>query len=300
MSRFLIHLGDCIEYLESRDTSSCGIDLTFLDPPFNQGKEYREHDDRMDEEEYWSWMRRVCELVYDHSSRGAAIYFMQREKNTESVMRVLREAGWNFQNLIVWKKMTSAIPSQVRFGKAYQVIAYAVKEPRARAFNRLRIDPPLPKGYYPRENGIFVTDVWDDIRELTSGYFARDEALFEDDGTRTHKQQSPVALLLRIILSSSGVGDCVFDPFAGTGTTLSVASQTGRRGIGVEKDYVNFGRIENRLAQFRTADSVEQYRDYYRFTVGLNAIWPYVKSWSVDPVEQVVPQHLLLDRQSGQ
>jgi len=25
---------------------------------------------------------------------------------------------------------------------------------------------------YQREKGMYVTDVWDDIRELTSGYFA--------------------------------------------------------------------------------------------------------------------------------
>ena len=24
----------------------------------------------------------------------------------------------------------------------------------------------------PRKNGVFITDCWDDVRELTSGYFA--------------------------------------------------------------------------------------------------------------------------------
>ena len=71
-------------------------------------------------------------------------------------------------------------------------------------FNRLRIDYPLRPGQkQERENGIFVTDVWDDIREMTSGYFAGDEALRDESGERVHKQQSPIALLLRIILSSS-------------------------------------------------------------------------------------------------
>jgi len=32
-------------------------------------------------------------------------------------------------------------------------------------FNRLRINPPLPPAYkYEREDGMYVTDVWDDIR----------------------------------------------------------------------------------------------------------------------------------------
>ena len=203
----LVFLDDCTRFLADNAKEAPPFDFTFLDPPFNQGKEYREHDDRLDDGEYWDWMREVCRLTLERSSEGAAMYFMQREKNAESVLRVLRESGWHFQNLIVWRKKTSAIPSQVRYGKAYQIIAFATKGWRARVFNRLRINPPLPNGYKPREKGIFVTDVWDDIRELTSGYYAGDEALRCEDGERIHKQQSPVALLLRMILSSTNPGD---------------------------------------------------------------------------------------------
>ena len=268
-----IHLGDCTRFLSEQHRDAPDFDLTFLDPPFNQGKDYRQHDDSMTDAEYWDWMREVCKLTLLNSSPGAAMYFMQREKNTEEVLRVLRESGWHFQNLIIWKKKTSAVPSTVRYGKAYQIIAYATNGPRARVFNRLRINPPLPNGYSPRENGIYVTDIWDDIRELTSGYFAGDEALRNPDGERVHKQQSPIALLLRIVLSSTKPGDFVFDPFAGTGTTLSVASQLGRAAIGVEKDSVNFEQIEKRLSRVRDTDSVERYRKDYAHTAELDEIW---------------------------
>ena len=270
----LVFHDDCERFFEESAKDAPPFDFTFLDPPFNQGKEYREHDDRLDDAEYWGWMREVCRLTLDHSSQGAAMYFMQREKNAENVLRVLRESGWRFQNLIVWRKKTSAIPSEVRYGKAYQVIAFATKGPRARVFNRLRIDPPVPNGYKPRENGMFVTDVWEDIRELTSGYYAGDEALRDDDGGRVHKQQSPVSLLLRMILSSTKPGDCVFDPFSGTGTTLVVASQLSRFGVGVEKDEVNFDWMKARLRDARDADSVTQYRGHYKHTASLNEIWP--------------------------
>ena len=109
--------------------------------------------------------------MYTLTSNGGAIYFMQREKNTEYVLQCLRNTGWTFQNLIIWKKKTSAVPGTKRFGKHYQVIAFATKGKTPRVFNRLRIDPPLPVGYkHERENGMYVPDVWDDIRELTSGY----------------------------------------------------------------------------------------------------------------------------------
>ena len=143
-----------------------------------------------------------------------------------------------------------------------------------RIFNRLRIDPPLLYGYAPRDNGIFVPDVWDDIRELTSGYFAGDEALRSKGGERAHKQQSPIALLLRMVLSSTVPGDCVFDPFCGTGTTLVVASQLGRHSIGVEKDSVNINHIKQRLSHIRPSDSLIKHRAVYACTLDLNEIWP--------------------------
>ncbi|MXX84374.1 MAG: site-specific DNA-methyltransferase [Chloroflexi bacterium] len=279
-------------FLQSSAFAESAIDLTFLDLPFNQAKEYASHDDDMPEGEYWNWMRDVCRAVYEQTSQGGAIYFMQREKNSEQVLRCLREAGWALQNLIIWKKLTSAVPMSRRFGKHYQIIAYATKGRRARVFHRLRIDPPLPANYrQKRKNGMYVTDIWDDIRELTSGYYAGDEALRNDDGQRFHKQQAPLALLLRIILSSTLPGDLVFDPFAGTGTTLVVARQLNRRGLGVEIDPDNAACIRERLRETRPADDIRRYFEHYQYTENLPEIWA---GDNVDEQENVL--HLPLFR----
>jgi len=276
---FRIMQGDCEELLQEdilHETKFFkAIDLTFLDPPFNQAKYYANHNDNMPEEEYWQWMERIAEKVYQLTASGGAIYFMQREKNTEYVLRCLRSSGWTLQNLIVWKKMTSAIPSQIRYGKQYQVIAFATKGKRPRIFNRLRIDPPLLASYkYGRDRGIYVTDVWDDIRELTSGYFAGEEPLRDKNGERLHKQQSPVQLLLRIILSSSNPGDLILDPFAGTGTTTVVSEQLERNSISIELDPANAEAIGNRLSAQMAADDASQYYEYYRYTPDLEKLWP--------------------------
>jgi DNA modification methylase len=265
--------GDCLEFLNGA-TAPEKIHLTFLDPPFNQAKEYAHHDDAMPSEAYWAWMQEVSAKVYARTASGGAIYFMQREKNTEFVLRCLRESGWTLQNLIIWKKLTSAVPSSLRYGKAFQIIAYATKGERPRVFNRLRITPPLPANYkYDRKNGMYVTDIWDDIRELTAGYFAGDEALRQPDGERVHKQQAPIALLLRILLTSSLPGDVVFDPFAGTGTTLVVAEQLQRHSWGIELDPDNVKVIQARLDARRTADDVQRYYQDYIHSENLDAIW---------------------------
>jgi DNA modification methylase len=120
---------------------------------------------------------------------------------------------------------------------------------------------------------MYVTDVWDDIRELTSGYFAGDEAIRNPSGERFHKQQAPLALLLRIILSSTKPGDVVFDPFAGTGTTLVVAEQLGRKSIGIEIDPANVECIKDRVKNIRESDNIEKYYKDYDCTANLNGIW---------------------------
>ena len=271
--------GDCASLLDQQNIPFGHVDLAFLDPPFNQDKGYNEWDDNLPEAQYWKWMGNVCTKVYRQTASGGAIYFMQREKKTESVLRCLRESGWLFQNLIIWKKKTSAVPGMNRFGKHYQIIAFATKGERPRVFHRLRIDPPLPAGYkYERENGMFVTDVWDDIRELTSGYFAGDEALRDAEGNRLHKQQAPIQLLLRIILSSTNPGDVVLDPFAGSGTTLVVAEQLARQSIGIELDKVNVDIIRGRLAGKRKADDILGLYKDYECTPNLEAIWGQAKS----------------------
>lgn len=265
---------DCEIYLKNTLET---FDLTFLDPPFNQGKDYKNTDDNLKPSEYWEWMKRICKLIYDKTSEGGAMYFMQREKNTRYVIETLDKSGWTFQNLIIWKKKSSAVPGRYRYGKHYQVIAFFTKGKRPRVFNRLRIDLPLLANQkIKRENGVFVTDVWDDIRELTSGYFAGDEAIRLESGERAHKQQTPIKVLTRMILSSSNIDDMILDPFAGTGTTLVVSKQLQRNSIGIEINPDNIKLIEKRISENRQSDNILKDRNYYRFTNNLDEIWPDV------------------------
>lgn len=328
-----VQLGDSTDLIKRIDFSPT---LTFLDPPFNQGKDYDCHDDDMPDAEYWGWMRSICQDVYKKTASGGSLYFMQREKNAEQVLRVLRESGWVFQNLIIWKKWTSAAaPSNYRHPKHYQIIAFVSKGEVPTPFHKLRISPPLmPHHKYERPNGMFVTDLWDDIKELTAGYFSSKEVLMVGDvlppleqkysltnvlvskeellrlgvwnkdlikqflgkdkvfkaqdvdeieksevfqgaiaKQRFHKQQAPVALLTRIILSSSRVGDWVLDPFAGTGTTGCVARQLKRKSVCMEIDSKNVKCIEKRINETRQEDCILKLREDYKHTEGLDEIW---------------------------
>ncbi|MCP5495113.1 MAG: hypothetical protein H7A23_11210 [Leptospiraceae bacterium] len=90
--KYEIYNDNCLNALKDKMLSK--VDLTFLDPPFNQQKDYAFHNDNMEEKEYWDMMADVCHSAYDLTNKGGAIYFMQREKNTEFVLTCLRKAGW--------------------------------------------------------------------------------------------------------------------------------------------------------------------------------------------------------------
>jgi len=96
---------------------------------------------------------------------------------------------------------------------------------------------PRRKIYLEDSSGIPVQDIWMDMRD------AHNQNI-HITGYPTEKNP---ALLARIIEASSNPGDIVLDCFAGSGTTLSVASQNGRRWIGVDKSDEAIKTILKRL-----------------------------------------------------
>jgi hypothetical protein len=88
------------------------------------------------------------------------------------------------------------------------------------------------------EEGHALNDVWDDIQFLRG-----------NDPERTgFPTQKPEALLERVILASSNVGDIVLDCFIGSGTTAAVAQKLGRRWIGAD---INKGAIQTTIKRLQ-------------------------------------------------
>ena len=52
-----------------------------------------------------------------------------------------------------------------------------------------------------------------------------------------HPTQKPEELLRKLIFASSNPNDLVLDPFSGSGTTLVVAEQLGRKWLGCDISY---------------------------------------------------------------
>ena len=90
-----------------------------------------------------------------------------------------------------------------------------------------------------------VDNVWDDIPGLgtTPG---------EDVGYPTQKTE---ALLRRIIAASTAPGDLVLDCFMGSGTTVAVAQQMGRRWIGGDANWGSLQATRRRLHRLAAGET---------------------------------------------
>ena len=85
-------------------------------------------------------------------------------------------------------------------------------------------------------------------------YFIDDRcqgSVFEIDRphvSELHPTSKPIALIARMISNSSHPGELVYDPFAGSGTSIVAAHQLGRVGYGCEIDPCYLAVILERLS----------------------------------------------------
>ncbi|MFO0673074.1 MAG: site-specific DNA-methyltransferase [Polyangiaceae bacterium] len=68
-----------------------------------------------------------------------------------------------------------------------------------------------------------------------------------------YPSQKPEALLERLVSALSAPGDVVLDPYAGSGTTLAVASRLGRRYVGLDASDVAIATTTGRLTALEGA-----------------------------------------------
>jgi site-specific DNA-methyltransferase (adenine-specific) len=112
-----------------------------------------------------------------------------------------------------------------------------------------------PKDWNETENGnyrlTFPSNLWSDI---TVPFWSMPE-------NTNHPTQKPEKLIAKLVLASSNLGDIVFDPFLGSGTSAVVAKKLGRRygGIELNKEYCCW--ILKRLQLAESDTRIQGYAD---------------------------------------
>lgn len=81
--------------------------------------------------------------------------------------------------------------------------------------------------YFWEERNLWFSDLWTDLKGANQKLIAA--------GARERSAMFPFELPWRLIHMYSLQGDCVLDPFVGTGTTMAAALAAGRSSLGVER-----------------------------------------------------------------
>ena len=219
---------DCIKIMNQMEENS--VDLIFADPPYNLqlGDALTRPDNTNVSGVYEEWDSFESLAAYDKYTRewmtaarrilkdDGAIWVIGSYHNIFRVGYILQDLGFWILNDIIWNK-TNPMPNfkGTRFTNAHETLIWAVKNPKSKYTFNYEAMKALNDDTQMRSD-------WQ--ISLCTGK----ERLKGEDGNKLHPTQKPEALLYRVIMASSNVGDVVLDPFFGTGTTGAVAKKLGR------------------------------------------------------------------------
>ena len=216
------------------------IDLLFLDPPYNLDKVFNSTKfSRSSVETYTRWLDGVVKSLKPLLKSTATVYICGDWFTSASIFQVASE-HFIIRNRITWEREKGR-GAQSNWKNASEDIWFCTLSD-AYKFNvdqvklRRKVMAPYtnvngtPKDWVQDSSGNFrdtyPSNLWTDI---TIPFWSMPE-------NTDHPAQKSEKLLAKLILASSDAGDFIFDPFLGSGTSVSVAHKLNRRFFGTEID----------------------------------------------------------------
>lgn len=227
---------DSIKIMNNMEEKS--VDVIFADPPYNMqlGDALHRPDNSKVEGVFEEWDNFESPQAYDEYTKqwleaarrvlkdDGSLWVIGSYHNIFRVGTILQDLGFWILNDIIWNKV-NPMPNfkGTRFTNAHETLIWAIKTPKSKyTFNY--------EAMKALNEDVQMRSTWE--IPICTGK----ERLKDENGRKLHPTQKPEALLYRVIMSSSKVGDVILDPFFGTGTTGAVAKKLGRSFIGIEKD----------------------------------------------------------------
>lgn len=263
-----IHNIDCIEGLGQLAAGS--VDLAFADPPFNIGYEYDVYEDKLEAEHYLDWSRRWMEAVVRVLKPDGTFWLAIGDEFAAELKVIMqRDLGLCCRSWVVWY-YTFGVNCKAKFSRSHAHLFHMVKDPKKFTFNTETIRVPSarqlvygdkranPVGRLPDDTWILrPQDIPDSFRpDEDTWYVPRVNGTFKER-KGWHGCQMPEQLLGRIIRACSNEGELVLDPFAGSGTTLTVAKKLARNFMGYELSPEYAEQAQSRIDAAHVGDALQ-------------------------------------------
>ena len=231
------------------------IDLIVTSPPYNVGIDYDSNDDTLSYKDYLDFSKQWIQNCHKWSKPHARLLLnIPLDKNKggncsvgADLTKIAQAVGWQYHATIVWNE--GNISRRTAWGSWMSASAPYVIAP-------VELIVILYKDSWKKQLGSKKSDISrDEFMAWTNGLWT-----FNGESKKRigHPAPFPRQLPYRCIKLFSYVGDVVFDPFLGSGTTLIEAHNNGRFGVGVEIDrgYCELAqqRITNTRSLFATPE----------------------------------------------
>ncbi len=182
------------------------VKLILTDPPYGvayvapTGKHDKIANDQLQSgEDYQKFTEAWLSVVKPYLSPKNAYYIFNSDRMLFSLEDALQSQKFKFSQLLIWVK-TGAVIGRLDYCPQHELIAYGWygTHPPIRDKDKSVLVAPKPK-----KNTV-------------------------------HPTMKPVSLLRRLILNSTNIGDIIYDPFGGSGSTMMACEQTKRKCVMVE------------------------------------------------------------------
>ena len=258
--------GDSTDFIAVKKL--CGealMDLLVTDPPYNVAYEGKTEDaltienDNMDDAKFREFLKDAFACADGVMRPGAAFYIWHADLEGFNFRGACRDIGWTVRQCLIWNKNQMVLGRQDYQWK-HEPCLYGWKDGAAHYFvdDRNLLTVLEEESELKKMSKAELINYILEIQEQTATTVINE---VKPSRNGLHPTMKPLRLIERLVRNSSKKGENVLDLFNGSGSTLMVCEQLGRRYYGMELDPRYVDATIERWEEFTGKKAVKIFSD---------------------------------------